>query len=121
MYNTFAGTGPAARPGARTLSTLIALSLLALASCDQIDPLSRPYMWHETGVNARNIAAMAANPADLVHGRDSARRRAAADADSVDRLWSGKPVPLPTDTPGAAAGGSTTTGGGGSSAAGGGT
>jgi type IV pilus biogenesis protein CpaD/CtpE len=96
-----------------------AVGLLALAGCDQIDPLKRPYMWQETGANAHNIAAMAANPADLIHGRDLARRRSAMDSDSVDRLWSGKTLPLPTDTPGASAGGATTSGGGGSSTTGG--
>jgi type IV pilus biogenesis protein CpaD/CtpE len=120
MSNTFAATGRIAKPGARTLSVLAALSLLALAGCDQIDPLSRPYMWHETGVNAQNIAAMAVNPADLVHGRNSPRRRAATDSDSVERLWAGRPVALPSDTPGASAGGTTATGGGGSSSTGGG-
>jgi type IV pilus biogenesis protein CpaD/CtpE len=94
------------------------LSLLALAGCDQIDPLKRPYMWHETSVNAHNIAAMAANPADLIRGRDQRRRSAIMDADGVQRAWTGKLVPLPTDTPGAPSGGSTTTGAGGTSAGG---
>jgi type IV pilus biogenesis protein CpaD/CtpE len=105
----------------RILCTAAALSLLALAGCDQIDPLKRPYMWHETGVNTQNIAAMAANPADLIHGRDSARRRAAMESDGVDRLWSGKPLPLPSDTPGAATGGAAASGGGTAPATGGGT
>jgi uncharacterized lipoprotein len=75
---------------------MLALSVFAVAGCDQMDPLKRPYMWHETEVNAHNIAAMAAN----------------ADSDSVDRLWSGKTVPLPSDTPGATSGSSTSPAGG---------
>ena len=71
---------------------MLALSVFAVAGCDQMDPLKRPYMWHETEVNAHNIAAMAANPADLIRGQDQRRRRANADSDSVDRLWSGKTV-----------------------------
>ncbi len=86
------------------------ISLLALAGCNQLDPLKRPYMWHEAGVNAQNIATMAANPADLYHGRETARRRSVMEADGVDRLWTGRAVPLVSDTPGAAAGTSTTQG-----------
>ena len=92
------------------LSLTAAIGLLTLAGCDQIDPLKRPYMWHDANVNALNIAAMAANPADLYHGRDSSRRRSAMDADSVDRLWTGRVPPLPSDTPGSTAGTSTTQG-----------
>jgi hypothetical protein len=107
------GAPRASKPGIRAVCAAAALSLLGLAGCDQIDPLKRPYMWEATGVNARNIAAMAANPADLVHGRDTARRRVAMESDGVDRLWSGKALPLPTDMPGSAVGGAAGGGGGG--------
>jgi type IV pilus biogenesis protein CpaD/CtpE len=102
----------AAPPAALIRLSLIALSVFAVAGCDQMDPLKRPYMWHETEVNAHNIAAMAANPADLIRGQDQRRRRANADSDSVDRLWSGKTVPLPSDTPGATSGSSISPAGG---------
>jgi hypothetical protein len=92
-----------------------ALSLLTLTGCDQIDPLKRPYMWYATGINMQNIRAMAANPTDLVHGRETPVRRAALDSDSVDRLWNGKVLPLPSDTPGSTAASPVATGGGGSS------
>jgi uncharacterized membrane protein YgcG len=88
------------------------LSLTALAGCDQIDPLKRPYMWEATGINAHNIAAMAANPADLTMGRDSTRHRAVVETDGVERLWTGKPLPL-------LSGGSASGGSGGASASGG--
>jgi hypothetical protein len=91
-----------------------AVSLLALTGCDQIDPLKRPYMWHESGSNAQNIAAMAANPADLIHGRDSPKRASVVESDGVDRLWSGHPAVLPGGLPPAAG-----SGGGGGAAAGG--
>jgi hypothetical protein len=68
--------------------------MLALAGCDQIDPLKRPYMWHESGVNPHNIAVMAANPADLLHGRDTPKRNVVLESNSIDRLYSGKPMPL---------------------------
>lgn len=106
-------------PGTRTLWLAAAVSLLSLTSCDQIDPLKRPYMWYATGVNEQNIAAMAANPADLVHGRDAPQRRVNVESDGVTRLWTGHPLPLMTDTPGASSstgssssGGATATSGG---------
>jgi hypothetical protein len=108
------GTRPA---GMRTLSTgtlwaAAAISLVALTGCDQIDPLQRPYMWHPTGVNEQNIAAMAANPADLVHGRDSPQRRVIVESDGVARLWTGHQLPLLSDTPGASTSSGSSTGGG---------
>lgn len=100
------------KPGTRTLRAAAAISLLALAGCNQIDPLKRPYMWQATGINQENIAAMAVNPADLVHGRDSSRREVVLESDGVTRLWTGKQLPLLTDTPGASTSGSSSTGGG---------
>jgi hypothetical protein len=88
-----------------------ALGLLTLSGCNQIDPLKRPYMWHATGVNEQNIAAMAVNPADLVHGRESSQRRVGLESDGVTRLWTGKQLPLLTDTAGSTSSTSTSTGG----------
>jgi hypothetical protein len=100
-------------PGTKALWAATAISLLALTGCDQVDPLKRPYMWHATGINEQNIAAMAANPADLVHGRDSPQRRVVVESDGVTRLWTGHALPLLTDTPGASASTSSSGGGGG--------
>ena len=86
--------------GATTLGATVVLSLLTLTGCDQLDPLKRPYMWQATGANEQNIAAMAANPADLTQGHETPRRRASMDADSVIRVWTGKTVPLISDTAG---------------------
>jgi type IV pilus biogenesis protein CpaD/CtpE len=80
----------------KPLWAVASISLLALAGCSQTDPLTRPYMWEETGVNAHNVAAMAANPADLTHGRDAPQRRVSVESDPVDHLWAGKPTPLLT-------------------------
>jgi type IV pilus biogenesis protein CpaD/CtpE len=101
---------------ARMLLASAALSLLALGGCNQIDPLTRPYVWHPTGANMSNISAMAANPADLIQGREDRVRRVRTDADAVDRVWSGKTLPLPGGSSGGGAGG----GGGGGAAGGGG-
>lgn len=121
------GTTPGTRrPGGGkaatvTLGATAAITLLALTGCNQIDPLKRDYMWHATGVNEHNIAAMAVNPHDLVRGRDTARRRVVVELEGVERLWSGRPYPLPTS--GGAAGGAASGGasGGGGSSSGGGT
>lgn len=85
------------------LSVLV-LSPLALTGCDQTDPLTRPYYWHESGINKSNIAAMAVNPSDLIHGRHSDRRRDVQESDAVDRIWTGKATPLLTENPGTAGG-----------------
>jgi hypothetical protein len=70
------------------------LSLLALAGCDQIDPLTRPYMWHPDNAVAHNMAAMAVNPADLVHGRETGPHRVRVESEGVERVWTGKTLPL---------------------------
>jgi hypothetical protein len=106
------------RPGMRTFCAATSISLLALSGCNQIDPLQRPYMWHATGINEQNIAAMAVNPNDLVHGRETSQRKAVTESDGVTRLWTGHTLPLLTDTPGASASTSTSSGGGGGSSGG---
>ena len=82
-----------ARP--RRMAGTVALILLGLTGCQQLDPLTRPYSWQPSNVNASNIAAMAARPADLMRGRHaSARRPAREDFMSAERLLSGKPTPF---------------------------
>jgi type IV pilus biogenesis protein CpaD/CtpE len=85
---------------ARAACAAAALSLLALSGCDQIDPMTRPYVWVPSDVNPHNVAAMAVNPADLVHGRESGNRRAVQESDAVDRLWAGRPAGLLSTTGG---------------------
>jgi len=96
----------------KPLRFLAALSLMALGGCGVTDPLTRPYMWEESGVNAHNVAAMAANPADLTHGRDAPQRRVSVESDPVDHLWAGKPTPLLTSGSSGSTGAPATTGGG---------
>jgi hypothetical protein len=98
-------------PGTKIIGPMAALGLLALTGCNQIDPLKRPYMWHEGEVNAHNIAAMAVNPGDLVRGRDTSRRQVITESEGARRLWSGQQLPLL----GAGASGSSGGAGGGSS------
>jgi hypothetical protein len=106
---------------ARTLLASAALSLLALTGCDQMDPMTRPYVWKPSGANADNISAMAADPHDLIVGRTQrGPRRSGSDVDAIDRLWTGKPVPLlSAGSGGSGAGGGGGGGGGGGSSAGG--
>jgi uncharacterized membrane protein YgcG len=48
-------------------------AVLSVAACQEIEPYARNDMWQPTGANAGNIAAMVANPYDLLHGRGSDR------------------------------------------------
>jgi uncharacterized membrane protein YgcG len=98
---------------ARMSLTGAAISLFVLTGCQNMDPLTRPYVWKPTHVNMHNIAAMAVNPADLVHGRGTLRHGSYEDAQAVGHLIQAKPVPLN--------GGTGSSGGGGGSSAGGGT
>ncbi len=88
----------------RTLFAAVALSLLGLTACEQMDPLTKSYVWKPTNANAANIAAMAANPADLIVGRDSRSRRVVVESESIERVWTDKPRPLLTGGGGAGAG-----------------
>lgn len=45
--------------------------IVMLQGCSETDPMINGRDWHPTGVNAMNIAAQVANPADLLHGRQS--------------------------------------------------
>jgi type IV pilus biogenesis protein CpaD/CtpE len=76
----------------RASCAVAALTLLTLTGCDQIDPLTRPYVWHPTDINVHNIAAQVDNPADLIRGRETKSRRAMQESDAVDHLWAGKPA-----------------------------
>jgi type IV pilus biogenesis protein CpaD/CtpE len=101
---------------------LAAVSLVVLAGCEERDPLRRTDVWYPTGSNAANIAAMVANPNDLIrgHGANGGDGREAALA--VERLWTDKTKPLPqvNDSTGAISGGTGAGGGGGSGSGGGG-
>jgi hypothetical protein len=57
-----------------------------LSGCNTLEPYTRAYSWHPTGANEANLAAMAANPSDLVHGRGTSPSDGLAGAAAVDRL-----------------------------------
>ena len=78
-------------PAAR-LAGVALFGSLALAGCSSTDPYQRAGTWKPIGVNDANIAAMAANPADLVQGRGSSTGTVRTATSAVDRLWQGVPA-----------------------------
>jgi type IV pilus biogenesis protein CpaD/CtpE len=95
----------------------LAASLIALAGCDSRDPYMRTDVWKPTGANAGNIAAMVADPHDLISGRGSVAQNANEPALAVNHVWLDHPKPL---SPGAGGGGGGGDSGGGGGGAGGG-
>lgn len=94
------------------IRTVPALVLFLLAGCESADPYHRTDVWYPTGANAGNIAAMAANPRDLIAGRGSERAGARQAAGAIDRVWSDQPKPLLNAAHGAAPAGGAAPGGG---------
>jgi hypothetical protein len=93
---------------------------LTLAGCDR-DPYRRTDVWYPTGANAANLAAMVANPADLVHGHGVSSTDSKAQRLAVERIWSDSPRGLGSATGGGGGGGGGSgSGGGGGSGSGGG-
>ena len=74
--------------------SLVLLSLLACAGCEQRDPYMRTDVWRPTGANAGNIAAMVADPRDLIRGRDTAGQDSRAATLAVGQIWANQPTPL---------------------------
>jgi type IV pilus biogenesis protein CpaD/CtpE len=85
-----------------TLKLALTVSLIALAGCDSRDPYLRTDVWKPTGANAGNIAAMVADPHDLISGRGSVAQNANEPALAVNHIWLDHPKPL---SPGASASG----------------
>ncbi len=96
--------------------------LLLLAACAERDPFRRDDVWKPTGANAGNLAAMVANPDDLIVGRTSTRGDTKASTIAIQHIWDGNPQPLTSGSGGG--GGSSSSGssgsGGGSGGSGGG-
>lgn len=62
---------------------LLLLGAGSLGGCTRLDTYNRPYVWHPSGANAANLAAMVARPADLQLGRGSDNTSAAAQAVAI--------------------------------------
>lgn len=69
---------------------VLAACLVGVAGCGQRDPYMRTDVWRPTGANAANIAAMVANPHDLIAGRGVARQDTKASELAVEHIWSGQ-------------------------------
>lgn len=110
-----------ARPRSRKVAWLgrafsAAILLGLLGGCEDRDPYRRTDVWYPSGVNAGNIAAMVANPADLIRGHGVQRSDGKQAVMAVEHIWQDKPKPLPALDPSTAPSGST--GGSGGSGAG---
>lgn len=104
----------------KTVRTLCAAggAMLVLAGCMDRDPYRRTDVWRPTGSNAANIAAMVANPRDMIQGQEPARKGADSNASvrAVERIAVDRPKALPTT--GSTTGGTGGGGGGGAGAGG---
>ncbi len=65
-----------------------------LAGCGDLDPYRKPYAWHPTGANQANIAAMVANPQDLIRGRGSALTGSEPAILAIGRVRQDQPKPI---------------------------
>ncbi len=77
------------------IARALTATALLLAGCEAPEPYRRTDAWNPTGANSGNIAAMVAQPADLVRGRGVRRTDARQSAEAIDRLWTGRSRPLP--------------------------
>ena len=69
--------------------------VLLLSACAAEDPLTRPGLWHPVGANDANLAAMVADPDDLVTGVADRRVDGQVAAAAVARYRAGKVKELP--------------------------
>jgi type IV pilus biogenesis protein CpaD/CtpE len=79
--------------------TLLALAMPALSGCQEIDSDARADVWHPTGANAGNLAAMVVRPSDLIAGRSAARADARTAVDAVERVRTDHPKALMNVSP----------------------
>lgn len=73
---------------------LLLTGALILSACGNRDPYLRNDVWTPTGANAGNMAAMLANPNDLLVGRHSAKGDTKASTVAIQHIWEGQPQPL---------------------------
>ena len=98
--------------------TLPLLLLLGSSGCSMVtNPMLREGTWHPRGANAANLAAMVANPNDLVSGEAAEGAPGAVAVAPVEALKADKVKPLPENSI-ITLGGTTTGSSGGASAAG---
>ena len=71
-------------------SALLALLLLSGCNGASLDPYQRTDVWTPEGANAGNLAAMVANPHDLIRGQSDTSPHYKQGSSAVDRLWRGE-------------------------------
>jgi uncharacterized membrane protein YgcG len=80
------------------IGTIVRVALiggtLALAGCQDLDPYTREGMWQPTGANQGNIAAMVANPQDLIHGRGQSVEDTKEPTLAINHIWTDTPKQL---------------------------
>ena len=86
--------------------------LLGLAGCAQSDPYTRDGMWQPEGINDRNLAAMVANPADLLTGHGEPRPEPQVATAAVTQFLAGHAKQLPSLSSEAAPGSGSSSGSG---------
>jgi hypothetical protein len=95
----------------RTIRLMAAAgAVIALGGCMERDPYRRQDVWHPTGANAANIAAMVADPKDLIAGRGVRTAPAQPAVMAIERVNADRPRRLIGPTSGGTA--DTPTGGG---------
>jgi hypothetical protein len=95
---------PHIRPIPLTMSVML---VVCAAGCtNYVGPYDRTDVWHPTGSNAGNLAAMAVRPTDLIRGKNGQQGDARQAATAIDHVWQGHPQPLGagTETPAPGAG-----------------
>lgn len=96
--------------GGRALAGLLVLALCS--GCAMTDPYERDGLWQPDGAVQGNIAAMVADPRDLIRGQGPASDAEYGGGSAVGNLWSGHSKPLLTKTDTAASGSGGTPAGG---------
>ncbi|GBQ93114.1 hypothetical protein AA0522_0171 [Gluconacetobacter liquefaciens NRIC 0522] len=83
--------------GARHVrSGMLCCALVLLAGCASLEPYRKPYAWHPVGANQANLAAMVADPHDLVRGQSEQETDAQAPVLAIERVREDKPKRLPS-------------------------
>jgi len=65
---------------------LLAGTVVTLAGCADLDPYHRQDVWYPTGASHGNVAAMLANPQDMIRGHGDAKVDGAAAEGAITRL-----------------------------------
>ena len=80
--------------------TLSLASICLLSACADREPYLRTDVWSPTGAVQSNLAAMVANPRDLIQGRGDTTQDTRNSANAILRAWADTPRSLsPSQTP----------------------